>query len=90
MAELKATGDMILRKIAGENLLVPVGAAAQRLRGMINLNDSGLLLWEALQTDCTKEMLVDTLTAEYEVDRATAEADVQAFLDALEQAGALA
>ena len=50
---MKATKDMILREVAGEHILVPTGEAAIQFQGVITLNDSGLLIWNRLQEDCT-------------------------------------
>ena len=83
MIALKVNGELILREIAGENILIPVGATALRIQGMISLTESGVLLWNRLQTECTEEDLVDAVLEEYDVDRETAEADVQAFLNQL-------
>ena len=66
---LKATSEVVLREIAGENLLIPVGQTALKIHGMITLSESGLLLWNRLQEECTEEDLVNALLAEYQVDR---------------------
>ena len=34
-----------MRKIAGSNIVVPVGAASSDFNGMITLNDTGAFLW---------------------------------------------
>ena len=56
---------------------------------MITLSESGLLLWKKLQKDCTEEELIETILSEYEVDRETARADVQAFLGQMNEVGIL-
>ncbi len=86
---VRATGEMVLREIAGEYLLIPTGETALKIHGMVTLSESGLLLWKKLQTECTEEALVEALLAEYEVDRETAQADVQDFLGQLDKAGLL-
>lgn len=86
---MKATNEMVVREIAGEHILIPVGQTALKVHGMITLSESGLLLWNRLQEDCTEETLVNALLAEYEVDRKTAVADVQAFLDQMRTVGIL-
>ena len=78
-----------MREIAGEHILVPIGAAAKKFQGIITVNASGLILWNKLQSECTEEMLVTALTAEYEVDAETAAADVARFLSRMRQAGIL-
>lgn len=82
---MKAVKDVLLREIAGEYILVPMGSVAQRLNGMVSLNKSGLLLWNRLQAGCTEADLVEALLAEYEVDRPAAEAGVQGFLAKVRQ-----
>lgn len=86
---MKATTEMVLREIAGEHLLIPVGQTALKVHGMITLSESGLLLWNKLQEECTEEDLVNALLAEYEVDRETAEADVKAFIGQMQKVGIL-
>lgn len=76
-------GELILRDIAGENILVPVGETALRIQGMIALSESGALLWQALEQERTEEELVALLLEEYEVTPDEARADVTAFLDRL-------
>lgn len=84
---MKATREFVLREIAGEHILIPVGETAQKLHGMLNLSESGLLLWNTLQEERTEEELVEALLVEYEVDRATA--DVRAFIGQMEKSGML-
>ena len=86
---MKIKDNFILREIAGEHILIPVGEAALRVHGMVTLSESALLLYEKLQSECTEEDLVDVLTAEYEVGRDEALRDVGAFLDQMRQVGIL-
>lgn len=62
---------------------------ALRVHGMITLSESGLLLWNRLQEECTEEDLVQAILAEYEIDRETAAADVRAFLARMDEVGIL-
>ena len=78
-----------MREIAGEYILIPVGAAALEFQGIMTLNESGLFLWRMLQEECTEEKLVLALTEEYEVDIPTAQADVKKFLFQLQQNNAI-
>ncbi len=86
---LKAIQGVVLREIAGEHLLIPTGQVALQIHGMINLSESGLVLWNKLQSDCTEQELVNTLLAEYDVDRETAAADVHAFVAQMTKVGLL-
>lgn len=46
---------------------------------MIKLNDTGNFLWNFFLKDHTEREAVEALLSEYEVDRSTAEADVEKF-----------
>ena len=83
----QANPNLILREIAGENILIPVGEIAVNVHGMISLTESGLLLWQKLQQTCTETELVDCLLGEYEIDRETASADVRELLEKMEKLG---
>lgn len=86
---MRASKDLILREIAGEYILIPVGKAALRIHGMINLSESAAFLWKKLQNDTTEEQLVDALLEEYEVDRQTACSDVAELLEMMRSAGVI-
>ena len=86
---MRANQELILREIAGEHILIPVGQTALKVHGMITLSESGLLLWNRLQEECTEEDLVNALLAEYQVDRETATADVKAFVQQMREVGIL-
>lgn len=80
---MKANQNFIHREIAGEQLLIPVGEAALKLHGMITVTETGLLLWQTLQNDCTEDQLVAAILKEYDVDEATARKDVAEFVEKL-------
>ena len=79
---MKISEGYILRKIADTHFAVSVRPAdAGR---MIRLNETGALLWQALEKGADTPALISLLMAEYEVDEATASADVTRFLDSLD------
>lgn len=86
---MKVSNDFILREIAGEYLLVPVGNAAAKFNGLITLNETAHTIFQALSEERTVEELTTIVTSEYEVDDDTARADVDEFIQQLRQIGAL-
>ena len=86
---MRQNKELLLRRCADLTLLVPVGETALRFPGMISINETGTLLWDALEQDQTPESLADLLICRFQVDRTRAEADVRLFLDKLSGAGAL-
>lgn len=86
---MKLKEGFLLRQLAGEYVVVPVGEASLDLRGMITLNETGAFLWEQLQSEQTEQTLTDKLLADYAVDEAQARRDVACFTEKLRQQGLL-
>lgn len=86
---MKASNDFILREIAGETLLVPVGAGAARINGLVALNELGCFIFKALSSEQTPASIAAQIAAEYDVTPETAEADTLEFLQQLRSIGAL-
>ncbi|MCH3973172.1 MAG: PqqD family protein [Oscillospiraceae bacterium] len=84
---MKLKSQLMLRNIAGNYMVVPVGERTQDVPGVIALNETGAFLWKLLEQDTTKETLLHALTAEYEVDEAEAQKDLQTFLADLQEKG---
>lgn len=86
---MKAKKDFILRKVSDSYIVVPVGEAVVDFSGMVNLNESGALLFEKLQKGCDENELVNAILSEYEVSEETARADVKRFISKVKDAGIL-
>lgn len=86
---MKISKDLILREIAGEHILVPVGAAAAKFNGLITMNEVGRFIFDQLAEDRTLPELAERVTAEYDVDYDTALRDAEAFVQQLREVGAL-
>lgn len=80
-------GSYILRNVAGSHVVVPVGDSVADFNGLITLNETGAFLWQQLQGDVSPEVLVERLTAEYDVTDEQAKKDVDAFLTKLRDNG---
>ena len=80
---------LVKRDIAGDTILVPVGDASLKLKGLITLNETGSFLWDVLPDAAGPKELVDRLEEEFDADRPTLEADVAAFLAELTKWGIL-
>ena len=87
---MKIKKGFVAKEIAGQYVVVALGKASKIFNGIIKLNDTAKFIWDILEKGAEKEEIVEALLAEYEgVDRATAEADVQKFIDELKGAGIL-
>ena len=87
---MKIKDGYILREVAGNNIVIPVGEERTQFNGVITLAGSGAFLWKAIEngTD-TEEGLVDAVLSEYEIDEATAKKDVRSFIQAAMEKGLL-
>ncbi len=84
---MKIKSGFILREVAGSYIVVAVGEAVKNFNGVINLNETGAILWQRLQEGCDEEGLVKALLSEYEVEKDLAQKDVKNFIAKLTEAG---
>ena len=87
---MKIVDGFVLKTIADTHVVVPVGDNSVSFRAIISLNDSGAFLWNNLQEETDEDTLVKALTAEYDVDLATARADVKEFVETMKKANLIA
>ena len=86
---MKVKDNLMVRVIAGSNVVLPLGALSLDFTGMLTLNETGVFLWSLLRADTTREELAKALTEEYDVTYDEALADVDAFIEKLDKAGYL-
>ena len=82
---------VVVRRVAGETVLIPVGApsvssggAGRRTADFFLLNDTAEVVWEGLAQARSLDELVRILTKEFDIDPAIAKADVESFLASLQ------
>ena len=86
---MKIKEGFVLRQVADNWVVLPVGQASVNFNGMISLNESGALLWRTLEQGGDRNAMADALLDEYDVEREEALADVDAFIAALTKAGCI-
>lgn len=87
---MKLKSTIILRKIAGETILVPVGEDAVRVNGLITVNEVGALICDQLKEERTMDELIAAVTEQFDVDEQTAQTDIASFIHILEENDLLA
>jgi len=79
--EMKINEKMRVRQVAGENIVVMTGVNGTDLTRVVALNESALLLYNALSgKDFEVEDVVRLLVDEYEVDEEAARKDAEAWV----------
>lgn len=85
---MKTKKGFRLRNVCGENIIVAEGIENIDFSRIISMNESSAYLWQKVEgTDFDNDKLVELLTAEYEVDEATAKADVETLVGKWLEAG---
>lgn len=87
---MKIKDGYLLREVAGSNIVVPIGEGSMDFSGVITLNEVGAFIWNLLENDVTKEQIVEKMLSEYDVDKTTAENDVEEYITALRGADLIA
>ena len=73
----------VLREVGGKLIAVATGEAGRAFHGMITLNPSARVLWDALSKGCDIDGLTVALTDTYEVSDEQARHDAEAFVEKL-------
>lgn len=82
---MRVKKEYVLRKIAGEDLLVPIGNEIANFSGVIYLNSVASFIWEKMQSDITIEQLKEAIIQEFDVTEEQLEEDLSKFLVLLEE-----
>lgn len=77
--------ELIKRDIAGEVFLVPVGKSMYDSNGLFILSELGAFIWDLLPQAENEDAIVAAVLNDYEVDEATARADIREFLQKLQK-----
>lgn len=86
---MKIRSNFILKKIAGSYVVIPVRDRSVDFSSFIKLTESGAFLWKLLEKGADREELTAQMLEEYDVDEATARADIDRFIDKLKDADLL-
>ncbi|MCQ2511126.1 MAG: PqqD family protein [Lachnospiraceae bacterium] len=75
--------NYVIRKIADEYVIVPIGDKIADFGGVIQTNSTVAAIWDLLKAGTTEEELVQKLLDTYEVEREQAFSDIQELLQVL-------
>lgn len=86
---MKLREGFALRQVADTWVVMPLGEKSVDFNGMLTLNETGAVLWQALEKGGDREALIDALLGEYDATREQVAPDVDAFLAKLANAGCM-
>ncbi len=77
---MKIKKELIMRVIAGDIILVPVGKSVLEHNGLFVLNEVSGEIWKLLTEGKEPEQIVSALAEAYDAPLETIQADVEEFL----------
>lgn len=86
---MKLNPNYIAREIVGELVIIPVGPAAETKAGLISTNEVGAFIWEKIESGHDEPEILEAILNEFDVDEATASADMKDFIQRLRDVGAV-
>jgi hypothetical protein len=75
--------EVISRKIAGEAILVPVRGKLADMKRIFMLNPVAEYIWDRIDGKNNIQNIKDNIVSSFDVDRETAEHDIEEFVTAL-------
>lgn len=80
---MKIKKELILREIAGDIILVPVGKTVIEHNGLFLLNEVSGDIWKLIQQGKTKEEIIEAMIEMYDADPEAIRGDTEEFLGKL-------
>lgn len=81
---MKIKEGFVLRQVAGSYIVMRLGGE-NSLGGMITLNETGALIWKAIDSGKNIDEIAAEITKEYDIDRETAKNDIAVFIDKMKK-----
>ena len=75
--------NFIHRRVAGSDILVPVGEAIATYKGIIEMNETAGVMWDLMKSPVTKAEMAEELQCCYGIDAGQASGDVEDLLELL-------
>ena len=77
----RANPDFLLREVAGEAVLIPIGEAGVFENSVISLNDTCSFLWKLFQEPRTEEEVIAEAKKEYSDPDGEMEQGIRSFIE---------
>ena len=77
---MKRNKNFILRKIAGESIIVPTGEATKKFNGLFSPKRVATFVWEHIEEVADTEEMIRLVLEHFDVDEETARTDVEGLI----------
>ncbi|WP_296878114.1 PqqD family protein [Thomasclavelia sp.] len=84
---MKRNKNFILRKIAGESIIVPTGEATTKFNGLFSPNPTATFVWEHIEEVANLEEMIQLVLEHFDIDEKTARTDIEGFIKELKLVG---
>lgn len=84
---MKIKDGYILKKVAGENIVIATGEARLSFNGIITFNEVGAEVFERLDGTRTLSQIVDEIASIYNAPRQVIEADIKKLIEKMKNQG---
>jgi len=85
--EMKVKEGFVLRNVVDEYIVMPTGDNIAKFDGAVVLNEVSAFVFEQMKHPVSREDLLEAVLNEFEVDEATAKADLDALIEKLTEMG---
>lgn len=85
--EMKVKDGFVLRNVVDEYIVMPTGDNIAKFDGAVVLNEVSAFVFEQMKNPVSREDLLEAVLNEFEVDEATAKADLDALIEKLTEMG---
>ena len=79
--------EFLVRNIAGDNVMMPIGETAIKFNGLIMANDVAAFIWEQIENVETNEELAKMICEEFDVSYEVALGDATKLVAQMKKAG---
>ena len=83
---MKIKDGLFLCTVGDSSVVLANGQSDMQIHGLTTLNATGAFIWNRIEQHDDEAAVIEALMREFDVDRATAEADVRAFIAMLRKA----
>jgi hypothetical protein len=89
-ATMRIKPGMVMSKIGDDYVVVPIDKSALSFHGVIRLNETGSVIWKALEDGLAEEKIVESIMSKYEdAERTQVKQHVRNFISELKSANLL-